>query len=129
MDMHSHLIGDLEQADEAAPIKSSPRATPMTGVLHARQTLRAGFTTVRDVGTYRAYVDVALRDAIAAGWVEGPRMFVAGAYVTVPGGGGEVTGTGLVGARGDAPRRRQGRGAGAQGRRTTSSTTTPTSSR
>ena len=96
MDMHSHLVGDLEQADEAAPIKSSAAREAMTGVLHARQTLRAGFTTVRDVGTYHAYVDVALRDAIAAGWVEGPRMFVAGAYLTVPGGGGEVTGTGMV---------------------------------
>ncbi len=96
MDMHSHLIGDLEQADEAAPIKSSAARDAMTGVLHARQTLRAGFTTVRDVGTYRAYVDVALRDAIAAGWLEGPRMFVAGAYLTVPGGGGEVTGTGMA---------------------------------
>jgi imidazolonepropionase-like amidohydrolase len=96
MDMHSHLIGDLEQADEAAPIKSSAAREAMTGVLHARQTLRAGFTTVRDVGTYHAYVDVALRDAINAGWVEGPRMFVAGAYVTVPGGGGEVTGTGMA---------------------------------
>lgn len=95
MDMHSHLIGDIEQADEAAPIKSSAARDALLGVEHARKTLRAGFTTVRDVGTYRAYVDVALRDAIAAGWVEGPRMFVAGAYLTVPGGGGEVTGTGL----------------------------------
>ncbi|MEZ4537973.1 MAG: hypothetical protein R3D26_23690 [Cyanobacteriota/Melainabacteria group bacterium] len=43
----------------------------------------AGFTTVRDVGTYRALVDVALRDAIARGDVLGPRMFVAGAYVTI----------------------------------------------
>jgi len=96
MDMHSHLIGDIEQADEAAPIKSPAARDALIGVLHARATLRAGFTTVRDVGTYRAYVDVALRDAIAAGWVEGPRMFVAGAYLTVPGGGGEVTGTGMV---------------------------------
>jgi imidazolonepropionase-like amidohydrolase len=95
MDMHSHLIGDLEQADEAAPLKSSPMRDALLGAQHARQTLRAGFTTVRDVGTYRAYVDVALRDAINAGWVDGPRMWVAGAYVTVPGGGGEVTGTGL----------------------------------
>jgi imidazolonepropionase-like amidohydrolase len=95
MDMHSHLIGDIEQADEAAPIKSPAARDALIGVLHARATLRAGFTTVRDVGTYRAYVDVALRDAIAAGWVEGPRMYVAGAYLTVPGGGGEVTGTGL----------------------------------
>src|SRR6266705_4917456 len=48
--------------------------------------------TVRDVGTFRAFVDVALRDAIEAGWVEGPRMQCAGAYVTCPGGGGDITG-------------------------------------
>ena len=46
-----------------------------------------------DVGAYRAFTDVALRDAIASGQIEGPRMFVAGAYVTITGGGGEVTGT------------------------------------
>ena len=96
MDMHSHLIGDIEQADEAAPLKSSAARDALIGVEHARKTLQAGFTTVRDVGTYRAYVDVALRDAIADGWVEGPRMFVAAAYLTVPGGGGEVTGTGMT---------------------------------
>jgi imidazolonepropionase-like amidohydrolase len=95
MDMHSHLIGDLEGADEAAPLKSTGARDALMGAKHALATLRAGFTTVRDVGTYRAYVDVALRDAIKDGWVPGPRMWVAGAYVTVPGGGGEVTGTGL----------------------------------
>src|SRR6185436_686744 len=63
-----------------------------SGVRNARATLMAGFTSVRDVGTYRAYVDVALRDAIEAGTVLGPRMQVAGAYVTVSSGGGEVTG-------------------------------------
>jgi imidazolonepropionase-like amidohydrolase len=52
----------------------------------------AGFTSVRDVGTFRAFVDVALRDAIEAGDVIGPRMMCAGAYVTCPGGGGDVTG-------------------------------------
>src|SRR5690606_17884818 len=41
---------------------------------------------------FRAFGDVSLRDAIEAGYVEGPRMAVAGAYLTVPGGGGEVTG-------------------------------------
>jgi imidazolonepropionase-like amidohydrolase len=93
MDMHTHLIGDIEQANDLAPLMSSGARDALLGVVHARETLRAGFTTVRDVGTYRAYVDVALRDAIADGWVEGPRMYVAGAYVTVSGGGGEVTGT------------------------------------
>src|SRR5438477_6489982 len=64
----------------------------LTGDKNARDTLLAGFTTVRDVGTFRAFVDVALRDAIDAGWVEGPRMRVAGAFVTSSGGGGDVTG-------------------------------------
>ena len=47
---------------------------------------------MRDVGSFRAFVDVALRDAINAGWVEGPRMYVAGAYITCSGGGGDITG-------------------------------------
>jgi imidazolonepropionase-like amidohydrolase len=54
--------------------------------------LESGFTTVRDVGVYRALNDVALRDAIAKGYVEGPRMFVAGAYLTITGGAGAMTG-------------------------------------
>mgnify|MGYP003582180655 FL=1 len=47
---------------------------------------------MRDVGVYRGFADVQLRDAINAGLVPGPRMFVAGTYVTVTGGGGEITG-------------------------------------
>ena len=92
MDMHSHLVGDIQSANVAAPLLSSQAQDALTGVANARATLAAGFTTVRDVGCYRAYTDVALRNAIAAGQVEGPRMFVAGAYLTVTRGGGEVTG-------------------------------------
>ena len=62
------------------------------GVHNASVTLRAGFTTVHDVGCYRGLTDVALRDSINAGWVMGPRMNVVGAYITVPGGGGDITG-------------------------------------
>src|SRR5207237_4737949 len=58
----------------------------------ARNMLDSGFTTVRDVGVYRALNDVALRDAIARGYVVGPRMFVAGAYITITGGAGAMTG-------------------------------------
>jgi len=57
-----------------------------------RLTLESGFTTVRDVGVYRALNDVALRDAINNGYVVGPRMFVAGAYITITGGAGAMTG-------------------------------------
>ena len=91
IDCHSHLIGDMEFAGVPATTTSSAEEA-MTGVRNARATLDAGFTTVRDVGTYRAFVDVALRDAIDRGWVDGPRMQCAGAYITSPGGGGEVTG-------------------------------------
>ena len=91
-DLHSHLVGDIQSSNYAAPLMSSAARDVLVGVGNARDTLYAGFTTVRDVGAYRAFTDVALRDAIAAGIVEGPRMIVAGAYVTVTQGGGEVTG-------------------------------------
>jgi imidazolonepropionase-like amidohydrolase len=91
-DLHTHLIGDIESSNYAAPLLSSGARDALVGVKNARDTLYAGFTTVRDVGVYRAFTDVALRDAIARGDVEGPRMFVAGAYITVTQGGGEVTG-------------------------------------
>ena len=92
IDLHTHLVGDISSADIAAPLMSSEARDAFLGVAHARATLAAGFTTVRDVGVYRAFTDIALRDAINAGIVEGPRMFVAGAYITVSHGGGEVTG-------------------------------------
>ncbi|MBS0591456.1 MAG: amidohydrolase family protein [Proteobacteria bacterium] len=92
IDMHTHLADYGETANVAEPLFHSAAAMALKGADNARKTLRAGFTTVRDVGTYRAFTDVALRDAIAAGQIEGPRMFVAGAYITVPGGGGTVSG-------------------------------------
>jgi imidazolonepropionase-like amidohydrolase len=94
IDCHSHLIGDMEFAGIPATTTSAAQEA-MTGVRNAKATLDAGFTSVRDVGTYRAFVDAALRDAIDAGWLPGPRMQCAGAYVTSPGGGGEVTGLAL----------------------------------
>ena len=94
IDCHSHLVGDMEFAGVPATTTSAAEEA-MTGVRNARATIEAGFTSVRDVGTYRAFVDVALRNAIDAGWLPGPRMQCAGAYVTSPGGGGEVTGLAL----------------------------------
>lgn len=92
MDMHTHLAGDLLNFTTEAFLKAKPEDDVLAGADNARKTLEAGFTTVRDVGSYNAFVDVSLRDAIAKGWIPGPRMFVAGAYVTIPGGGGEVSG-------------------------------------
>jgi imidazolonepropionase-like amidohydrolase len=92
IDLHTHLADAGQSADLALPIKTSPAATALIGAHNARLTLEAGFTAVRDVGTYRGLTDIALRDAINAGHVPGPRMFVAGAYITLPKGGGELNG-------------------------------------
>jgi imidazolonepropionase-like amidohydrolase len=92
IDCHTHLIGDATTADVLQPLERSEAQEAFSGVRNARATLLAGFTTVRDVGTYRAFVDAALRDAINNGTVVGPRMKVAGAYVTVSTGGGELIG-------------------------------------
>ncbi|WP_397605215.1 amidohydrolase family protein [Sphingorhabdus sp.] len=92
IDLHTHLADAGQSADLALPIKTSPAATALIGAHNARLTLEAGFTAVRDVGTYRGLADIALRDAINAGHVPGPRMFVAGAYITLPKGGGELNG-------------------------------------
>lgn len=93
IDCHSHLIGEPDSGHGYAELLMRTGAQEvMSGVRNARDTVLAGFTTVRDVGTFRAFADVALRDAIDAGWVLGPRMRVAGAYLTCSGGGGDVTG-------------------------------------
>lgn len=92
IDLHTHLADVPQDADVGKPIKTGPVETAFIGARNARDTLMAGFTTVRDVGTYRGFADVALRDAIRRGDVPGPRMFVAGAYLTIPGGGGEING-------------------------------------
>ena len=91
IDCHTHLVGEMEFAGIPGSTTSAAEEA-FLGARNARATVEAGFTTVRDVGTYRAFVDVALRDAIDRGWVVGPRMQAAGAYITAPGGGGEVTG-------------------------------------
>jgi imidazolonepropionase-like amidohydrolase len=93
IDVHTHLVGPVDNGQGyAALVMRSSAQEALIGVKHAAETIRAGFTSVRDIGTFRAFADVALKEAIEGGWVEGPRMMVAGAYVTCPGGGGDITG-------------------------------------
>lgn len=93
IDVHTHLTGPEDEGQGYAHlVMRSGAQDALIGVKHAAATIRAGFTTVRDIGTFRAFVDVALKEAIDEGWVVGPRMMVAGAYVTCPGGGGDITG-------------------------------------
>ena len=92
IDMHVHLADTEETSNVAEPLLHSQEDIAYIGARHARETLMAGFTSVHDVGCFRAFADVALRDAINRGDVIGPRMSAVGAYITIPGGGGEVTG-------------------------------------
>jgi imidazolonepropionase-like amidohydrolase len=84
MDAHSHLLGDADIHGYRRLALSTPAAT-IKGVKNARKTLEAGFTTVRVPGG-PGYADVALRDAIAAGEVVGPRLLVAGPSIGITGG-------------------------------------------
>jgi len=93
IDVHTHLAVPLDDGKGyAAVVQRSGAQDALLGVKHAHETVHAGFTTVRDIGAWRAFTDVALRDAIEEGWVTGPRMACAGAFVTSPGGGGDITG-------------------------------------
>ena len=88
MDMHTHLCDSTYKGYEEFDPWAEPAASwGIAGTVHAKQVLQAGFTTVRDVST-PYYADVALRDAIERGWIEGPRMFVSAAMITMTGGHG-----------------------------------------
>jgi imidazolonepropionase-like amidohydrolase len=87
IDAHVHLafrtIGDGDW--QHAGLTDIPGQLALLGAAHAQETLEAGFTTVRVVGT--AYFnDIALRNAINAGWVPGPRILGAGISFGITGG-------------------------------------------
>ncbi len=84
IDVHTHLTGDPSSNGYQGLGISVPREA-ITGVKNARLTLRAGFTTVRNVGA-SGFTDVALRDGINAGEIEGPRMLVSGPPLGITGG-------------------------------------------
>lgn len=92
IDCHTHVADGHSDGEPFNVLRKTASQIVLESVTNARKMLESGFTTVRDVGTYRALNDVALRDAIVRGDVPGPRMFVAGAYITITGGAGAMTG-------------------------------------
>ena len=88
MDMHTHLIGRVlgDPAGENAMVRDFASFGTILGVQHARATLMAGFTTVRNVGADGRFDDFALRKAIDEGWTEGPRIVAAGHSLGIRGG-------------------------------------------
>jgi imidazolonepropionase-like amidohydrolase len=87
MDMHVHLSGDPKPRAEAlrAQVQDDPVDVAYASVELARRTLLAGFTTVRDLGAADG-LNVALKRAIEAGHVVGPRLFTAGKSIGTTGG-------------------------------------------
>jgi imidazolonepropionase-like amidohydrolase len=91
IDMHTHLTDRPEDtADLRAYFSRSAEDTLHQGVENAWATLLAGFTSVRNVGTYVQNADTDLRDYINRGSAAGPRMLVSGPYLTIPHGGGDL---------------------------------------
>ena len=91
IDMHTHLTDRPEDtADLRVYFSRSAEDTLHQGVENAWATLLAGFTTVRNVGTYVQNGDTDLRDYINRGSAAGPRMLVSGPYLTIPHGGGDL---------------------------------------
>lgn len=90
MDMHVHLQGELGPTNASDTLKMSAEDVGMQSVHFANKTLMAGFTTVRDLGANPQYL-YALRNAVAKGWVVGPRIIGSGG-VSVTGGHGDVDG-------------------------------------
>jgi imidazolonepropionase-like amidohydrolase len=90
IDLHTHLTDRDDVHWETALTTTTPPEAALWGARNARVTLMAGFTTCRDMGPTWPYVDVELRKAIEAGAVTGPRLLVAGNYVSSTGGAGDA---------------------------------------
>ena len=99
IDMHTHISEDVS-GDLIEFYSITQDEQLKIGRKNASITLMAGFTTVRAVGVYIAWTDKKLRDEIEAKKTPGPRMKVAGYYLTIPGGGGDVA---IPGYQGDVP--------------------------
>ncbi|MBM4212247.1 MAG: amidohydrolase family protein [Gammaproteobacteria bacterium] len=90
MDMHVHLTSEYSRTSELDRFKKDGPDVALDGVLYAARTLQAGFTTVRDLGD-SFLASIALRNAINAGKVTGPRIFAAGKSIASTGGHADPT--------------------------------------
>lgn len=89
IDAHTHLGSRADRYDEIAKFRDTPNHSAFAAVLHARATLEAGFTTVRDLGS-PPFLACDLRDAIAEGFLVGPRVVASGPGISMTGGHGDL---------------------------------------
>jgi imidazolonepropionase-like amidohydrolase len=90
IDLHTHLTDEVGTNWERALLTTTPGKAAIFGARNAHDTLLAGFTTCRDMGPTWPYVDIDLRYAIDKGAMPGPRLLVAGNYVSATGGAGDA---------------------------------------
>ena len=90
IDLHTHLTDEVGTNWESALLTTTPGRAAIYGAVNARTTLLAGFTSARDMGPTWPYTDIDLRYAIDKGSVPGPRLQVAGNYVSATGGAGDA---------------------------------------
>ncbi|MFQ5982075.1 MAG: amidohydrolase family protein, partial [Woeseiaceae bacterium] len=91
IDLHVHLSGQAGSNRKLDAVTMTDADLALTAQMYARRTLMGGFTTVRDLGS-RGTAMFALRDAIKAGKIDGPKILVAGQSITPTGGHGDVHG-------------------------------------
>src|SRR5947209_4376302 len=89
IDCHTHLGSRADRYDEIYRFKDTPFQSAFAAVVHARKTLEAGFTTVRDVGS-EPFLAVDLRNSIKEGLVPGPRIVASGPAISITGGHGDL---------------------------------------
>lgn len=89
IDCHTHLGSRADRYDELFDFKDSPFSHAFAGVVNARKTLEAGFTSVRDVGS-DPFLAVDLRNSITEGFIPGPRVVASGPGVSITGGHGDL---------------------------------------
>lgn len=90
IDLHTHLTDAEDAYWEQVLVTTTPAEAALYGAANALTTLRSGFTTVRDMGPAWSFTDVDLRNIIDEGTLPGPRMMVAGNYVSATGGAGDA---------------------------------------
>ena len=90
IDAHVHITSEQSADSRLRRVQESDADAALRGAAYARTTLLAGFTTLRDVGS-SGDAAFALRDAIRAGRVPGPRLLVSGQSITPTGGHGDAT--------------------------------------
>jgi len=100
MDMHVHLAGELSRTSYLERFTLNPTDNAIRATTHARRTLLAGFTTVRNLGD-DGMTTVSLRNAINQGYAVGPRIFTAGKSIATTGGHADPTSGVCEALRGD----------------------------